>query len=225
MGPSEHQLRPPENAAIRELRKQSGSEEPLGDPYFIGENCDLELWVQPQALGGLYRLRPGENVHRFLDQEQIDRGNAELHMEVHIVPTESIPADEPTDERMNDVGEDQLHIRLTYDMRGIPQSKTMHKQSQVLHFHRENSFQDLFLCLAEFVTTYLATKEPEYYTALRKVGSEHCLLLRPVLSCSCPLKQRAFTFDDSGIARLDAIDDLFCNSPGTTGVAETDVKP
>lgn len=124
-------------AAIRELRKQSGSEEPLGDPYFIGENCDLELWVQPQALGGLYRLRPGENVHRFLDQEQIDGDNAELHVEVHIVPTESIPADEPIDEMMNDVGNDQLHVRLTYDMRGIPKLKTMHEQSQVLHFHKD----------------------------------------------------------------------------------------
>jgi hypothetical protein len=212
-------------AAIRELRKQSGSEEPLGDPYFIGENCDLEFWVQPRALGGLYRLRPGEKVHRFLDQEQIDRGNAELHAEVHIVPTESIPADEPTDEMMNDVGNDQLHVRLTYDMRGIPKLKTMHEQSQVLHFHRDYPFEDTFLYLAEFVTTYLATKEPEYYAALGKVGSEHCLLLRPVLGQSCPLKQRAFTFDDSGIARLDALDDLLCDSTGTAGAAETNVKP
>lgn len=42
---------------------------------------------------------------------------------------------------------------------------------------------------------------------------------------SCPLKQRAFTFDDSGIARLDTIGDLLCNSAGTAGIAETKVKP
>jgi hypothetical protein len=141
------------------------------------------------------------------------------------VPTESIPAHEPTDETMNDVGDDQLHIRLTYDTRGIPKLKTMHEQSQVLHFQRDNPFEDLFLDLAEFVTTYLATKEPDDHTKLRKKKGERCLLFRPVLSCSCPLKQCASTFDDSGIARLDKIDDLLCDSPDTGGAAETNVKP
>jgi len=210
---------------MQELGQQSGAQALFADPYFLGDNCDLELWVQPQKRKELFRLRPGDNVHRFLQQKQIDRKNAELYMEVHIVPTESIPADEPSDEMMNDVGKDHLHIRLTYDMRGIPKLRTMHQQSQVLHFHREHSFQDLFLELAEFVTTYLATNEPEYYAALAKKESGHCLLLRPVLIHACPLKQRAFTFDDSGIARLDAIDDLLCDSAGTAGRAETKVKP
>lgn len=163
------------NAAIRELCRQSGSEAPFGDPYFIGDNCDLEFWVQPQGLNELFRLRPGEDVHRFLLQKKINRkgANLELYMETHVVPT---------GEMMNDVGNDQLHIRLTYDMEGIPELMTMHEQSQMLHFLRTHPFQDLVLDLAEFLTTYLATHEPEYYTSLEEEGSEHCLLLRPVSS-------------------------------------------
>lgn len=197
-------------AAIRELCRQSGSEAPFGHPYFIGDNCDLKLCVQPQGLNESFRLRPGEESHRFLLQRRIGRkhANLELDTEVHIVLTESIPADEPTDEMINDVGRDQLHIRLTYDLRGIPKMKTMHQQSQMLHFHRTHSFQDLVPGLAEFVTVYLATNEPGYHAHLEKEKSEHCLLLRPVLIHSCPLKQRAFTFDDSGISRIAVVNDL-----------------
>ena len=142
-----------------------------------------------------------------------------------MVQTESSPADEPTDEMMNDVRNDQLHIKLTYDMKGIPKLNTMHGKFQMLHFHRTHPFEALFLDLAEFVTTYLATNEAEYYTSLGEKGNEHCLLLRPVLIHSCPLKRRAFTFDDSGVARLDTIGDLLCNSAGTAGIAETNIEP
>jgi hypothetical protein len=210
---------------LQELGQQLGAKALFEAPYFLGDNCDLELWVQPQGIKELFRLKPGDNVLRFLDQGQIDQGRAKLYMEIHIVSTESIPADESTDEMMNDVQNDQLHIKLTYDMKGIPKLKTMHEKSQVLHFHRVNSFQDLFVDLAEFVTTYLAVKEPEYYAALSRKKGGHCLLLRPVLIHACPLKQRAFTFDDSGIARLDTIDDLLCDEAGTAGVAETNIKP
>jgi hypothetical protein len=154
----------------------------------------------------------------------IDRKDARLQMEVHIVPIESIPADEPTDEIMHDARNDQLHIRLTYDVRGISESKTMHERSQVVHFSREYPFEDLFHYLAKFVTAYLAAKEPKFHTYLGEQDKEQFLLFRPVLRHSCPLKQRAFTFDDSSIARLHSIGDLLRDT-GTAGAAETGVKP
>jgi len=82
------------------------------------------------------------------------------------VPIESIPADEPTDEVMHDARDNQLHIKLTYDVRGIAELKTMHERSQVLRSSRNYPFEDLFHYLAKFVTAYLAAKEPKFHTYL-----------------------------------------------------------
>lgn len=208
------------------LENMDGAKALFRAPYFIGDNCAIELWINPQRTKNMFRWDNDDTlILQFLYQNSINKADTTMRMEVHIVPIQSIPADEPTDEVLNDVNEDQLHIRLTYDMRGLPSLRAMYETSQVLHFSRTYGFQDLFEYLAEFVESKLAQDEKECYGLLGKAGSEHYLLLRPLLVDPDPVKRRAFTVDDSNIARVDAIDDLLCDSAGKDGTAEVNTIP
>jgi hypothetical protein len=149
----------------------------------------------------------------------LDAMNTGLYLEAHIVPrdpehTESMPTDQPTDAVLDDAGDDQLQIRLTYDVQGLQQLNGRNVTSQVLHLRKDRSFQNLFFDLADFIASKLETDHFECYTYLRETQSY--ILLRPVLEDPCPVKRRAFDFDDSGIARVSTIGDL---------VSDADSKP
>lgn len=213
---------------INELRGMPGAQALFNYPQRFESDWDLQLWVNSQGFRNLFKLKPGRLLRHFFEQKLLDQMNARLYLEAHIVPrgstqAESMPTDQPTDAVLDDVGDDQLHIRFTYDLRGVKELSSVNRTSQVLHFQKARSFRDLYEDLAAFVESKLENDQLAYWTYLRETQSY--ILMRPVLDHPCPLKRRAFAFDDSGFARVSTIDDLVSDAVRADGTAETDVKP
>lgn len=105
----------------------------------------------------------------------------------------------------------QLYVKVIYDLKGIKGTNTAmwaRKPEEVLHFSRQRTLSELFTLLAVFVERKFRKGKPGRYKELNKAGKEHTILLKPELQHDCPVKQRAFTFDDSGISRVAVINDL-----------------
>jgi hypothetical protein len=126
---------------------------------------------------------------------------------------ESQLTDTPTNVMDKDLAEDQLYIKVIFDLRGAPHiSKkwldVKEFPEEVLHFRRQRSLPEIFTLLAGFVTQRLKDQEKECYDDLNEKKPELFLLPRPLLIHDCPMKQRAFEFDDSGISRVAVVNDL-----------------
>jgi hypothetical protein len=212
------------------LRNMQGAQALFTHPHRFERDWDLQLWVHSQDSVNMFKLTPGRLLRRFFNQNLLDQMNLGLYLEAHTVPrgpeqAESIPTDQPTDEVLDVTGNDQLHIRLAYDVQGLDQLNSMHGTSQVLHLRRDRPLQNLFDDVAEFVASKLENDQLDYYTKLRETRTRSCMLMRPVLDHPCPVKRRAIVFDDSGIARVATIGDLVFDVFRTDGTTKTDVKP
>ena len=118
---------------------------------------------------------------------------------------------------------DQLYIKIVYDLRGVPKISDKwldvdNFPTEVLHFSRQRSLPDIFTRLAEIVSHRLEAQEKESYDNLNQKKMERFLLLRPMLIHECPMKQRAFEFDDSGISRIAVVNDLLSATVDTEAV-------
>ena len=105
----------------------------------------------------------------------------------------------------------QLYAKVIYDLKGIKGTNTAmwaRQPEEVLHFSRQRTLSEIFTLLAGFVERKFKKEEPRRYKELNKAGNQHTILLKPELQHDCLVKQRAFTFDDSGIPRVAAINDL-----------------
>ena len=126
---------------------------------------------------------------------------------------ESMPTDPQTNMMHKQLAGDHLYIKIVYDLRGVPKISDKwldvdNFPTEVLHFFRQRSLPDIFTQLAEIFSQRLKDQERESYDNLNKKKMERFLLLRPVLIHDCPMKQRAFEFDDSGIPRIAVVNDL-----------------
>jgi hypothetical protein len=213
---------------VEALQNMQGAQAFFNHSHRFERDWDLQLWVQAQDKVNMFKLTPGRLLRHFFDQNLLDQMNLGLYLEAHIVPrgpeqAESIPTDQPIDEVLDVAGDGQLHIRLTYDVRGLKQLISMNGTSQVLHLRKDRPFQTIFKDLAKFVASKLESDQLEYHTELKE--KRICMLMMPILDHPCPIKRRAFDFDDSGIARVATIGDLVSDAIPTDGTVATNVKP
>jgi hypothetical protein len=129
--------------------------------------------------------------------------------------------DESDDEDDDDDDNDgEIRIKMIFDVKGLEELKILHGRFLTIPVSKRRRHQGFFLLLGEEIRNYLAQSErtKEAYHTLRKKGEY--LLFRPELQHPCAVKRRAFNFDESGLARLSKIGNLFS---GTSGTDEPDL--
>jgi hypothetical protein len=145
------------------------------------------------------------------------------------VPDDATSDDSQTNEMDNSLDDAYLYIKVIYDLRAVPGiSKKWGKvealPTEVLTCPRDLSLPDIYDNLAEVVEKRLKKQERECYDGL--VKGESSLLLKPSLEHDCPVKQRAFDFDDRGISRVAEVNDLLREiMDPETGVLDRDTQP
>jgi hypothetical protein len=121
--------------------------------------------------------------------------------------------DSQTDDMDEDLDDDHLYIKIIYDLKGVPDISKKYCNAEelpteALSFPRHLSLPEVYDELAEIVERRLKKQARECYDRLTKGGSGWSLLLAPTLEHGCPIKQRAFSFDDRGISRVARVNDL-----------------
>jgi hypothetical protein len=124
---------------LEDVKKNKGAMALIDRHRARGGTCNVELWILPQGHKYLYKFKPDDEIYEFLAPDYVDEGDLRLYMEVHVVPTESIISDRPTDEVMRDVGDDQLHVRSTDDLEALSGLEESQDESQVLHFEQDEA--------------------------------------------------------------------------------------
>jgi len=158
----------------------------------------------------------------------------EQHQEGHPghapeVPDDATSDDSQTDEMDSSLDDAYLYIKVIYDLRAIPGISEKWRKvdalpTEVLTYTRDLPLPDIYDDLAEVVERRLKKQERECYDGLVKGGG--LLLLKPSLEHDCPIKQRAYDFDDRGISRVAEVNDLLREiMDPETGVIERDAQP
>ena len=137
--------------------------------------------------------------------------------------------DSQTNEMDEDLNDDFLYIKVIYDLKGVPEipqkwRKVGELPTEVLFFPRNLSLPEVYDRLAVVVERRLNKQAKECYDRL--VASGKSILLKPSLEDECPVKQRAFNFDDRGIPRVAEVNDLLREvMDPQTGVIEREMQP
>lgn len=137
--------------------------------------------------------------------------------------------DSQTNEMDEDLNDDFLYIKVIYDLKGVPEipqkwRKAGELPTEVLFFPRNLSLPEVYDRLAVVVERRLNKQAKECYDKL--VASGKSILLKPSLEDECPVKQRAFNFDDRGIPRVAEVNDLLREvMDPQTGVIEREMQP
>lgn len=208
---------------LKNLPGMQGEYAALCDPMEFELEWDVDLWVMHQSRKSLLRFKPESDIRQFLDLGTADDIDSRLLLEAHIIPLVSAPDDLPTDEESESVDDEQVIVRLTYDLEGERRLARLHGMSQDVQLSRDQDCGSLFTHLADFLTSALAHYAKEYHDDLERSSKKQFMLLRPILNDLCPVKKYAFAYEESGKPQVPTIGDLL-NGTNEAGESQLDVK-